>query len=94
MTFDRTLGRTLSQPEKNKIRTKNIIEQEEFKAAAKVQHTELSRSGESERNRALMLANDKLRIELARYMHKLRKQGNKIRKLKNKAGNQPAQGAV
>jgi hypothetical protein len=90
----------LSKSERNKIRAKNQLEQEQFKAttkaAAKAALIEISRGGESERNKALLLANDKLRIELARYMQKLREQKCNIRQLKAliKAGNQPAQGAV
>ena len=72
----------LSQPEKNKIRSRNIIEQAEFKAAAKAKLTEVSRSGDSEQNKALMLVNDTLRLELARLSEALRKNRNKIRKLK------------
>ena len=104
MDFERKLldspaPRVLSQQEKNKIRRKNIAEQEQFKAAtkaaAKAKHTEESRNGESERNKALLLANDTLRVELARYMRKLREHKCTIRQLKLiKAGNQPAQGAV
>jgi hypothetical protein len=86
---ERRSERVLTQQEKNEIRRKNIAEQADFKATAKAKITELSRSGDSERNKALMLANDKLRIDLAHLSDVLRRNRNTIRNLKLA---RPAQG--